>query len=506
MFKPIDYLLDRITMYRLTLYYLIALVVIAMGLSQMGILHYQALAIAFSASYLTLVCLVTNKLFARIFEAPANVESSYITALILALIITPYHQNHDLLFLTAAAGLAMSSKYILAINKKHIFNPAAVAVALTAAGPGQAASWWIGSSQMLPYVIIGGLLLTRKIQRGRMVFSFLVAAVSSQIAISLLGNHNLHSTLQNSLFHSSLWFLAFVMLSEPLTSPGSSTTQTWYGIIVGALFPPQVHFLRIYSTPELALLVGNIFSYIVSPKVNLLPQLIEKSVVANNTMDFVFKLNKPFKYQPGQYMEFTLPHEQTDRRGNRRYFTLASSPTENTLRLGIKFYPNGSSFKKAMRIMSKQTMVAAGSLRGDFTLPVSPDQKLVFIAGGIGITPYRSMIKYLIDKHEQRDITLIYSEKTPGNLAYTDVFTQARQQLGANIVYTLTNDTAIPLNWTGETGFISTNMIKKAVPDYHERLFYISGPNSMVRSTEKMLHELRVPKHFIKTDFFPGYA
>jgi Na+-transporting NADH:ubiquinone oxidoreductase subunit NqrB len=75
-------------------------------------------------------------------------------------------------FLLAASGLAMASKYILTINKKHLFNPVAIAVALTALGPRQSANWWIGTSVMLPYVLIGGVLLVRKIRRGRMVFLF----------------------------------------------------------------------------------------------------------------------------------------------------------------------------------------------------------------------------------------------------------------------------------------------------------------------------------------------
>src|SRR5258708_5072628 len=142
--KLIDYWLDRITMYRLVLYYLLLLLAAAIGLSLLGVLHFNALAIAFSAGYITLICWITNKIFAHVFETPSNTDSVFITALILALIITPYHNSHDILFLTAASGLAMASKYILSIRKKHIFNPAAVAVALLAFSAGQTASWWIG--------------------------------------------------------------------------------------------------------------------------------------------------------------------------------------------------------------------------------------------------------------------------------------------------------------------------------------------------------------------------
>ena len=506
MFKPIDYLLDRVTMYRLLIYYLVGLLLAAMGLSLAGWLHYNAWAIAFSAGWLTLIAWLTHAIFARFFEAPSNVESTIITALILALIITPFKDSHDILFLTAAAGLAISSKYILAIRKKHIFNPAAVAVALTALGPMQSASWWVGSSQMLPYVIVGGLLLTRKIQRGRLVFTFLVAALASQTLVALFGHHELGPTLQKTIFHSSLWFLAFVMLPEPSTAPTSVGNQAWYGALVGALFPPQLHIFKVFSTPERALLVGNVFAYVVNPKAKLILLLKKKEAVATNTMDFVFGLKRPLKFKPGQYMEFTLEHGGADSRGRRRYFTLASSPTENNLRVGVKFYQRGSSFKKAMLRLGDHTMVAAAQLGGDFTLPDDTSQKLAFIAGGIGVTPFRSMLKYLIDQNEQRDVALIYSEKNASSLAYTDVFAKARDRLGAKIIYTLTEQTSVPKDWGGATGFVSAEMIARDIPDYHERLFYVSGPQPMVRDTRKMLHQLGVQHHQIKTDFFPGYV
>ena len=152
MLNYIDNQLNKITMYRLLLYYLIVLVVVAMGLSQLGYLHYRPLAIGFSAITLTVVCWVANKLFAYGFDAPTNVESAYITALILTLIIPPPTDGQGIIFLVVAGSLAMASKYILVIHKKHLFNPAAIAVVLTALGAKQAASWWVGTASMLPFV------------------------------------------------------------------------------------------------------------------------------------------------------------------------------------------------------------------------------------------------------------------------------------------------------------------------------------------------------------------
>ncbi len=116
MFNFVDRLLDRITMYKLLFYYLIALLVIAFGLSLAGVLHFGAASIATSAIVLVVTCWIINKVLAEIFNAPINIESVYITALILALIIPPTTNGNlaeHITFLLAASGLAMASKYIL---------------------------------------------------------------------------------------------------------------------------------------------------------------------------------------------------------------------------------------------------------------------------------------------------------------------------------------------------------------------------------------------------------
>jgi Na+-transporting NADH:ubiquinone oxidoreductase subunit NqrB len=145
----IDNILNRITMYRLVLYYLIFLVVAAVALSLFGLLPFQPLDLLVSLSVLVFVCWVANSTFARVFNVPANTESLYITAFILALIITPRSPGQTLaagsVFPLWAGVWAMASKYILAIRRKHIFNPAAVAVALAALTLNQAASWWVGT-------------------------------------------------------------------------------------------------------------------------------------------------------------------------------------------------------------------------------------------------------------------------------------------------------------------------------------------------------------------------
>lgn len=493
-------------MYKLLLYYLIALLVIAMGMGMIGRLHFSPIDIAGSAIYLTVICWLANQTFSRLLRAPSNVDSTYITALILALIISPGLTHDNIIFLTAAGVLAMASKYILTIGNKHIFNPAAIAVVLTSFGAHQSASWWIGNSAMMPFVVIGGFLLMRRIRRTEMVSCFLGIALGAT-AFSIVVTHgDVLSTLHHVFFSSALFFMAFVMLTEPQTSPATKRHEIWYGMLTGLLFPPRVHIGTLFSTPELVLCVGNVFAFAVNPRVKLFPALVRKDKITPDSIDFVFEPKQKFNYKPGQYMEWTLPHAGTDQRGQRRYFTLASSPTEEHIRLGVRFYPRGSSFKKALQAMNDQSPIVAASLGGDFVLPNDRHRKIVLIAGGIGVTPYRSMIKYMLDKNEKRPLTLLYSARTAADIAYMDVFENARSKLGINVYYNLTETGAALPDNRFRAGTITPELVRAEVPDYHESLYYVSGPHGMVTDIEKALKRSGVHERRIKTDFFSGYA
>ena len=502
----LDGLLDKLSMYKLLIYYLIGLLAIAIAYGAFGQLHYSPVDIAGSATFLFIVCWLVNQIFYRILTVPANGDSTIITALILSLIITPGLSSDNLLFMAAAGTVAIASKYLLTYRNKHIFNPAAFAVVLTAFAAHQSASWWIGNPDMMWWVLLGGLLLMRRIRRTEMVVSFLIVSLATTAMYAWTAHAAVMTTLHDTIFSSALLFMGFVMLTEPQTSPGTKQNQVVYSVLTGALFSPRIHLGTIFSTPELDLLAGNIFAYIVNPRVNLNPKLIRKINITPDTVDFEFKLDKKLVYKPGQYMEFTLPHENTDLRGQRRFFTLASSPTEDTLRIGVKFYPNGSSFKKSLARIDEHASFGATNLGGDFTLPDNKQRKLVLIAGGIGVTPYRSMVKYLLDTEDKRPVTLLYSANTAADIAYMDVFELARNTIGMQVSYTLTKPgTTIP-DSRFKAGAITPEYVRSAVPDYQDSIFYVSGPHGMVVAIETALRQSGVPQRHIKTDFFSGYA
>jgi len=504
--KRIDDFLNLITMYRLSLYVLIFLLGVASVLGLFSVLPFSFSSIIFSALFLVLMCWVSNNVFAYIFKTQVNVESSYITALILALIITPAKSPDDYFLLGWAAIIAMVSKYIFTINKKHIFNPAAIAVVITAFAINKSASWWIGTFAMMPFVLASGLLIIRKIKRTDLVLGFMTVALFTIYAFSFIKGSDLILITKNIFADSPLLFFAFIMLTEPLTTPPTKSLRIWYGALVGFLFTPQIHLGSFYTTPEIALLGGNFFSYIVSPKIKLVLKLKEKIKIAPDIYDFIFAPKKMISFIPGQYLEWTFSHHKTDSRGNRRYFTLASSPTEPDIRLGIKFYDKPSSYKKSLLAMDVNSEIVASQLAGDFTLPKKIDGKYVFISGGIGVTPFRSIIKNLIDINQKVDIIHFFCNKIASEIVYKDVFTNAEWNLGIKTVYVLTDKAQIPLGWNGKVGRLNGQMIKEEVPDYSERTFYLSGPHGLVTGFEDVLKQMGIRKNHIKTDFFPGYV
>ena len=264
-----------------------------------------------------------------------------------------------------------------------------------------------------------------------------------------------------------------------------------FAAVIGVIFAPWVHIANFYSTPELSLLIGNLGSYFVSAKENLLLVLKKINILSADTAELVFASPQRLRFQSGQYMEMMLPHENSDTRGIRRYLTLSSSPTEDDIMIGVRFCDNGSTYKKTLLSMEIGDTITAAHLIGDFVLPPDPKQKLVFVAHNIGITPFRSMIKFMMDKGEKRDIILIYSNKTEGDIAYKNILDEAQLKIGLRTVYVYSE--------------IDKKTIEQNIPDYRERLFYVAGPLSSVIAQDKILKGMGINDSRIKKSFFPGF-
>jgi ferredoxin-NADP reductase len=254
----------------------------------------------------------------------------------------------------------------------------------------------------------------------------------------------------------------------------------------------------------MALCLGNIFSYIISPNYRLQLSLVSKTQLSKDTFLFGFKKPKDFNFIPGQYMEWTLPHTKPDSRGNRRYFSISSSPTENEITMTVKFYDKASSYKSELFNLQDTKQIVAAQVSGDFVLPQDLKTPLVLIAGGVGIAPFRSMIQYIIDKNLMVDIILLYTNRTKADILFADIFTKAEVN-DVKTIYNLTDAQNVSQDWEGSVGYITDEKIKQLIPDYKNRFYYLSGPQLMVQNFEGELTKAGISKKQIKTDFFPGY-
>lgn len=495
----IDAFLNSITMYRLVLYGLCLLAILGIIFGFTKTLPLDGVDMLFSLAIILASTTISNYIFGQVFKVPVNAESSYITALILFLILAPATSTAQMVMVALASVAAMASKYVLSLHRRHIFNPAALGAFLIGLSGISFASWWIGSTVMLPIVIIIGLLMARKVRRFALFLSFFIASITS-IIIFNAGAFNL-AELKDLFTSWPIIFFGTIMLTEPLTTPPHRKLQITYGIVVGILFGIPFHFGPIFNSPELSLLLGNIFSYAISPKKKLLLKLKEKVQMAPLVYEFIFTSTEKMKFTAGQYMEWTLGHK-SDTRGNRRYFTIASSPTENEFRLGVKVPAESSSFKKALLAMQPGDELLAGQLSGDFILPKDSSQKIVGIAGGIGITPFRSMAKYISDSKQNTDMVLFYAAADPTEFVYTEIF---ENHSNIKLVPVLSGAKDVPADWKGKSGYITKEMVTNEVSDYKNRLYYLSGPNVMVNAYKKLLKSLGIKRTQIITDYFPGY-
>ncbi|HXY18289.1 MAG TPA: FAD-dependent oxidoreductase [Candidatus Nitrosopolaris sp.] len=489
--KPLDALdglLDGLTSYKLVLYYLLVLVAWAIVVSFRKSVPFSWHAIGLSAILLLAVCRASGELFSRVLNIARNFESDYITALILALIMSPATTGKGYAVLVGAGFAAIASKYLLTINRRHVFNPAAFGAVVAGIFFHQYASWWVGTSALVPLVLVGGVLIMRKMKRFLMVIVFF-----------LVYGFFLHQQFDGAAPVHTIWlaatgtgilFFAYVMLLEPQTSPDKFRNYFLYSVLVGIFYG----WTRLGISPEESLLIGNVLAYALERGKLLELRLERVQKEAAGLYSFSFSHQGTFDYKPGQFMEWTLPLRHSDSRGNRRYLTLSSSPTENLLSFTVRLPQKASHFKQALAKFKPGDKILASHLGGSFVLPSDKRQKLAFVAGGIGVTPFRSIAKYMIDKKDERDATLLYCANGAAEFAFQDLFSGAKN-LGLAAHYIDTS-----------TAPISADIIANAVPDFKQRLFYISGPYGFVKSVRQALLSLGIGPTNIKSDYFPGYG
>lgn len=217
---------------------------------------------------------------------------------------------------------------------------------------------------------------------------------------------------------------------------------------------------------------------------------------AENIQTFWFKPTQPVRYTAGQFIELYLPHDKPDARGIKRWFTLSSSPNDELTSITTKITPDCSSFKKTLASLEPGTKLKMASPMGDFVLPKDDSIPLLFVAGGIGCTPFHSIIKYLKDTGQKRDIRMIYAANTLEEVAFKSLFESLDK------FEIILSDP--PKDWQGKSGRIGAGVIQQASED-SKRHIYLSGPEPMVEKLIEELKSLGVDEKSIHGDYFPGY-
>ena len=489
--KPIDAILNRFTMYRVVLYGLIGVLIIAVVLAAVGVLGVSALGLLGTTTILIGGCYAANKVLSWTFRAPTNSESWLISALILACILPQVDSVGDAGLVLLCAVIAMASKFVLRFHGSHIFNPVAAGAAVMSATGLMAVTWWIATPYMAPFTAILALVILRKIRNFRLFFAFAAAAITTMIYVGLsLQDQPLSEILELAIVSWPIIFMGSVMITEPSTMPPTRFYQLLFASLVGVLFASQLQVGSFSMSPEVALVAGNLFTLAVAPSYGALVRLREVQTLAPNIYGLTFDKPRNLRFMPGQYLEWTLPHQKADSRGNRRLFSIASSPTEDVLRIGVKTYQPSSSYKQALVTLKPGAFIRLAHVAGSFTLPASVHQPIVCIAGGIGVTPFRSMLQHMIDTKTERDVTLYYTAAHQEDFVYVDVIESAKRYgLQPNLI----------------VGPLQPDHLSARAEQLRQSTVYISGPDAFVTHCKQMLIELGVPRRSIHTDHFTGY-
>ncbi len=236
-------------------------------------------------------------------------------------------------------------------------------------------------------------------------------------------------------------------------------------------------------------------------KVNI--KLKSKKEVASGTMAFHFDKPSGFTFKAGQFVDYTLINpSETDAEGDTRGFSLGAPYEEDIL---FTTRMRDTAFKRNLKKMDIGTEMIIDGAYGSFTLQNSTKVPAVFLSGGVGITPVRSIILQATHDKTAHKIFLFYANKTPKDAAYLDELTAVQKENANFKLIASMTDMDGSKDWKGETGFFTKEMLQKYIGDLSQPIYYISGPPSMVTSIRKTLNEAGIDDDNIRTEEFSGY-
>ena len=220
-------------------------------------------------------------------------------------------------------------------------------------------------------------------------------------------------------------------------------------------------------------------------------------------MAFYWEKPQGFEFIAGQFGDITLINPpEIDDEGTIRGFSLAHAPYEGDLVIATRM--RDTAFKRVLRDMPEGTEVNLDAPYGDFKLHKTETTPAVFIIGGIGITPVRSIIAQATHDKLPHSITLLYANKTSADAAFTEDLTNFAKE-NPNFTFVPVYSDASETEWNGDRGYINADILKKYVPDIAAPIYYLSGPAGMVKAMRDMLIAAGANEDNIRTEEFSGY-
>jgi ferredoxin-NADP reductase len=218
-----------------------------------------------------------------------------------------------------------------------------------------------------------------------------------------------------------------------------------------------------------------------------------------NVTSFRFPRPEDLDYKAGQFFFVTL---KKDGEELKKHFSFSSSPTEkNYIEFTKKL--SDSDFSSALKALKAGDWARIDAPYGKFTFE-GEHKKIGLLAGGIGITPFKSICQYCTDRSLDTKVTLLYGNRTENDIAFRKEL-EALQQKNKYLKIVLILNEA-DSEWKGATGVITTDMIRQEIPDYKETMFYTCGPPKMVEIIEKLVAQLGLPDSQLKREYFTGYT
>ncbi len=502
--------LGRFSMYRLVVLSLAALAVVALLLSLAGLVTPSPGELLATTAVLAAASAGADALAHRLLGKAWRWESTLITVLILLFVLRPTVEPWGLAGAAVGGILASASKYLLAWQGRHIFNPAAVgAAAVTILGiwlPDLGYSaWWVGAPALAAPVIVTGLLVLLRTEKVRVIAVFVVIAVSVSFVRVAVQSQSAGLALDaGQVFWQLLWsspflFLGAFMLSEPLTLPPRRWQQFTVAAVVGVLAGWPISLGEVSLGQERALLIGNLVAFAFTVRTAVRLRFEDRVVLTPTVRELVFRAERGFRFTAGQYLELEVPHAHADSRGTRREFSIVSAPEElPTVKIALR-EGSQSSYKKALAQVEAGQRLSVTGVWGDFVLPASTAAPVLMVAAGIGVTPFVSQLRHLRLAGKERDVVFVYVASDAEELAFREDLEAAGIPV---IVFTRNDPGALPRGWQWARGVrLDAEGLLGVVPDIGSRHAYISGPPGLIADLAPALEKARS----LTTDAFSGY-